>query len=66
VDKLIKMIKKIDELHMVIFFPWYRYSKLEFDKKQTVLDENRKWNYLFRSVVVRGFIDNDDSVPMWA
>jgi hypothetical protein len=51
---------------MVVFFPWYRYGKLELDKKQTVLDENRKWNCLFRSVVVNGFINNNDNVPMWA
>jgi hypothetical protein len=46
-DVLIKLIKKIDASHMVVFFPWYRYGKLEFDKKQTILDENWKWNCLF-------------------
>jgi hypothetical protein len=33
-------------------------------ERQSVMDENRKWNNLFHSVVVDGFIDNNDDNKM--
>jgi hypothetical protein len=65
VEHLCYLIEALDEASMIVFFPWSEYITITQDKKQTVVSNYRKLNYMYRSVVVSGFIDNDDNTPMW-
>jgi hypothetical protein len=46
------------------FLPWKAYNACENGKKITLFQEDKKWNNIFRSVVVEGFIDNGDNLQM--
>jgi hypothetical protein len=61
---LTEMLIEINDDTKLVFFPWSVFVKAPSLERQSVVDENRKWNNLFHSVVVDGFIDNDDNNKM--
>jgi hypothetical protein len=65
VETLTLQIQAINEIHMIVFFPWEEFIKITNDKKQTIITDYRQWNYMYKSIVVPGFVDNDDNIPMW-
>jgi hypothetical protein len=58
VETLLTLIQAIDEINMVVFFPWEDFTKMKNNKKQTLVTDFRQWNYMFLRIVVEGFVDN--------
>jgi hypothetical protein len=64
VATLTEMLININDESKLVFFPWSVFVKAPSLERQSVVEENRKWNNLFHSIVVDGFIDNDDDNKM--
>jgi hypothetical protein len=45
-------------------FPWRKYMRLSMVQRHDLLSDLQTWNTFFKSIVVRGFQDNEDNVPM--
>jgi hypothetical protein len=44
-----------------MFFPWAIYTSVSREKKQTVYNKQRLWNFNFKSIIVEGFKENGDT-----
>jgi hypothetical protein len=64
VATLTEMLLDINDESKLVFFPWSVFVKAPNLERQSVVDKNRKWNNLFHSIVVNGFIDNNDDNKM--
>jgi hypothetical protein len=64
VNFLADMLLQLNKQGKIGFFPWHDYSCMLSGKKLTQLNEWRKWSLTFYSLLILGFKDNDDNVPM--
>jgi hypothetical protein len=64
VDILIKLIGNMDEEENVVLFPWKQYVPMSLEKKQTMYNDIRLWNYSYKSIVIDGFVDNTDNIQI--
>jgi hypothetical protein len=61
---LTKILQKASKDHDLGFFPWHEYMRLSNIEKQMCLSELRMWNDKYKTIVVNGFNNNEDNVPM--
>jgi hypothetical protein len=54
----------INKKHQLEYHPWKNFTKFRAEKKQTIIDNVKQWNTVFKSIVVDGFQDNNDKVLM--
>jgi hypothetical protein len=64
VSILSKMLTRTSEENSLGYFSWHRYCLLSTGERQTIINGIKRWNTLFKSVVVDGFNDTGDNVPM--
>jgi hypothetical protein len=63
-NKLTTLLQEISKKNNIGYIPWEKYTELTLNKKQQVIKASRLWNNTFKSLVIDGFNDNDDNVPM--
>jgi hypothetical protein len=64
VSELQQMLIYLTTQNKMVFYPWSNFANIEFDQKQTTINDNRQWNFLFKSIVISGFKDNNDDIKM--
>jgi hypothetical protein len=64
VSELKQMLIYLTTQNKMVFYPWSNFANIEFDQKQTTINDNRRWNFLFKSIVISGFKDNNDDIKM--
>jgi hypothetical protein len=60
VNIIINKLSNREKSDNFYFFPWSVYMSLPKEKKETLYQEQRLWNYNFRSIIIDGFQNNND------
>jgi hypothetical protein len=64
VSSLTIMMMTISNKYNLGFFPFQVYLRLNNVDKQKCIETLKKWNTTFKSIVVNGFKDTNDNIPM--
>jgi hypothetical protein len=64
VFELATMLNDISDQGHINFFSWLEYTTMSYGRKITVNAELRKWNAAFRCLILEGFEEDNDIIPM--
>lgn len=64
VPELTKLLLDLVAEANLMFFPWKWYQTMTLEKRLTIFNDNRNWNFHYKSIIVTGFMDNDDNVQI--
>jgi hypothetical protein len=62
------LVQDFEELHAektLSFFLWQDFLYLTTEQQTTLVQQINHWRGSFRSILIPGFIDHNDNVPMW-
>jgi hypothetical protein len=64
VSQLSRMLLQVEDKNKVTFFPWQSFQAVTDTKRQTLINDYKRWNTTFKSFLADGFKDNEQDVIM--
>jgi hypothetical protein len=64
VEELLQEFEKLHESNALTFFPWTDFLSCTTEQRTTNVQCIKNWRALHRSILIPGFQDNNDNVPM--
>jgi hypothetical protein len=63
-EGFLQIFEKLHEHNIIKFFPMTDYTSCLPEQKTTIVKRINTWRAHFRSILIHGFCDNDNNVPM--
>jgi hypothetical protein len=63
-DELLELFEDLNNINAICFFSWSDYLSCTAEQKTTIVKKINNWRGNYRSILISGFCDNDDNVPM--
>jgi hypothetical protein len=63
-NTLNKAFENLNDAKLITYFPFKEYGALPISKKITIIREQNRWYGQYRSLLLKGFIDVEDNIPM--
>jgi hypothetical protein len=64
VDELRRQLNQLQKMNKILFFPMNEYQSCLPGQKVAIVKRINTWSGAFRSLLITGFTDNEDDIPM--